>query len=119
MTCLEGLFDGDFDLRDLAESGQCSLLEASSKYGALFLAFNKHLIILRNSQIYEITTQCVLPPIKDISCLDFKRFGAKKPIIFIKVCDKMDRVFVQCQDEELRVFSTVDLLQSQPLVQYD
>ena len=42
-------FDATFDLRDLAESGQCSLLDKSEKYGALFLAFNTHLIVLHNS----------------------------------------------------------------------
>ena len=67
--------------------------------------------------MYAMIQEGVLPPLTDITAINYADLGAKNPIIFIKVCDKVNKLFIQSQNEELRVFQTDLLLLQQSNVQ--
>ena len=104
--------ENEFDLRDLAGPGQITLLDKSEKYGALFFAYGKHLVVIRNDQLYGLVDKGILPPKGRLTVLDLSEFGFNKTISFLKVCDIIDRVFVQSEGESLKMVKTEVLLQN-------
>ena len=104
------LQQGDFDLRDLAETGQITLLDKSEKYGALFFAYGRHLIVIRNDQLHNLITTGLLPAKERLTILDLTEIDLVQPVSFIKVCDIVDRVFVQSEDGGLKMVKTEVLL---------
>ena len=81
-----------FDLLKLAEKGQCTLLEISDKLGVIFFAFGPELIVLKNSDLNQVLASGKLDTAKLASAGKNQVDG--NPIIFLKVCDQTDTLFL-------------------------
>jgi len=53
--------DDGFQLKDLSMSGHITLMDASKKYGALLIAFNKSLLVLSNKTLGALLMTGDLP----------------------------------------------------------
>ena len=77
------LADDGFTLEDIASNGHITLMDFSKTYGALFIAFNKSLIVVNNSQLGQLTLKGTLPDdfntIMHVSLLFLWLTTAKKP----------------------------------------
>lgn len=90
----------------LAEKGQCALLEISDKLGVIFFAFGPELIVLKNSDLNQVLASGKLDTAKLASAGKNQIDG--NPIIFLKVCDQTDTLFLQHQGSEYLLIANLN-----------
>ena len=91
-----------FDLTQIAEKGQLSLLQISDKYGAMFFSHGAELFVVANSQLNQMVIDGKLP---DALVSQESNKTNEDPIIYLKVCDKTDTLFVQHQGDDYLIIA--------------
>ena len=88
-----------FEIVDLAQKGQNTLLDISEKLGAMFFAFGPELIVLPNSQLNQVLSTGKLD-VNRISAQGGSNRTDESPIIFLKAFDSINTLFLQHQGSE-------------------
>ena len=86
-----------FNLLDLMEKGQLTLLQISDRYGAMLFAYGPELIVVRNSELNQVLKTGTLPANQPSNASN------QAPIIFLKV--EGDLLFLQHQGDDYLVIA--------------